>query len=62
MNSLLGWNSGLANLFDPPRTGRADVTVLIVPEPEDERPALARELEVMFQNITMSLMSSTTFQ
>jgi hypothetical protein len=62
MNSSLGWNSGLANLFEAGRTGRADVTGLIVPEPEDERPALARELEVMFQNITMSLMSSTTFQ
>jgi hypothetical protein len=44
------------------KAGRTDVAGLTIPEPMETRPALATELEVMFQNLTVSLMSSTTFQ
>jgi hypothetical protein len=53
------WNNAHSGLF---AAGRADLAGLITPEPEDKRPALAGELEVMFQNLTVSLMSSTAFQ
>ena len=53
------YNNALSGLST---AGRADLAGLIVPEPEDQRPALADELEIMFQNLTVSLMSSTAFQ
>jgi hypothetical protein len=56
---LQTWKNAQSGLF---AAGRADLAGLIVPEPENKRPALARELEVMFQNLTVSLMSSTVFQ
>jgi hypothetical protein len=56
---LQKWKNAQAGLF---AAGRADIAGLIIPETKEERPALARELEVMFQNLTVSLMSSTIFQ
>ena len=53
------WQNAHSGLF---KAGRTDLAGLIIPEPMEKRPALARELEVMFQNLTVSLMSSTTFQ
>jgi hypothetical protein len=53
------WNNAHSGLFE---AGRVELAGLITPEPEDKRPALARELEVMFQNLNVSLMSSTAFQ
>jgi len=59
VSSGLEWKNAHSALF---RAGREDLAGLIVPEPEDQRPTLARELEAMFQNVTVSLMSSTAFQ
>jgi hypothetical protein len=56
---LQKWKNAQAGLF---AAGRADIAGLVIPEAKEERPALARELEVMFQNLTVSLMSSTIFQ
>lgn len=43
-------------------SGRADIAGLSKPDPTAERLSLADGLEQMFQNLTLSLMSSTVFQ
>jgi hypothetical protein len=53
------WNNALSGFA---MAGRADLAGPILPESEDKRSALARELEVKFQNLTVSLMSSAALQ
>jgi hypothetical protein len=52
------WNNAQVALID---SGRGDIAGLTIPKPENERPLLASELERMFKNLTVSLMSSQTF-
>lgn len=58
-NASVMWNNAQVALFD---LGLADLAGLTVPGLVDQLPPLAQEMEHMFRNLTVSLMSSPAFQ
>lgn len=58
-NASVAWNNAQVALLD---LDLGDFAGLTVPGPVEKLPSLAQEMERMFQNLTVSLMSSPEFQ